>query len=87
MVLRSQHQLEPRPYNTSEVPVYIHEKAYKDEIVSQERRILLVRIQRTTLNDLSQLFVLGHFALIVGLHLSVPLFLVEISLKELLHQP
>jgi hypothetical protein len=51
--------------------------------IEQEGRILLVRI----LNDLSQPFVLGHFALIVGLHLSVPLFLVEISLKESLQQP
>jgi hypothetical protein len=39
MVLRPQLQLEPRPYNTSEVPVDFHEKAYKNENVSQERRI------------------------------------------------
>jgi hypothetical protein len=87
MVLRPQLQLEPRPYNTSGVLVDFHERAYKDEIVSQERRILPVRIQRIALNDLSLLFVLGHFALIVGLHLSVLLFLVERSLKELFHLP
>jgi hypothetical protein len=81
-VLRPQLQPEPRPSNTSEVVVDLHERAYEEQIVSQERHISLVRIQRIALNDLSLLFVLDHFALIVGLHL---LFLVERSLKELFH--
>jgi hypothetical protein len=87
VVLRPQLQLEPRPYNTSEVAMDLHERTYEDKIFSQERHIFLVKIERIALNYLSLLFVLIHFALIVGVHLSAPQFLFERPLKGLFHLP